>query len=332
MSAPKALAVLVTGSSGFIGGHLFERFRQIGWQVAGIGRRSLDLPGYFVHDLAGPLPDSFNPPCDVVVHAAARSAPWGRRRDFLRQNVWATRHVIDFCLRHGRPRLIFLSSSSVYYRPGHQFQITEETPMPDRPVNDYARTKRAAERLVQQYPGDWVILRPRAVFGPGDTVLLPRILQAARAGRLPMLTTRDGTAVGDLIYIDNLVDYIVRAAGDARIHGCFNLTNNEPIAIRDFLLDVFRRLDIPPPQRFVSVRTAMLTAGLLERLYALGWQDREPPLTRFGVHVFAYSKTFDVSKMLGTMGPPRVSLREGVDRTISWIKGAEPCSTTPLGC
>ncbi len=332
MSVHATPAVLITGSSGFIGGQLAERCRRLSWQVAGIGRRRLDQPGYFVHDLTRPLPDSFRPPCDVVVHAAARASPWGRRRDFVRQNVWATRNVIDFCLRHGRPRLVFLSSSSVYYRPAHQLGITEETPLPARAVNDYARTKRMAEELVRQYPGEWVILRPRAVFGPGDTVLLPRVLHAARVGRLPLLAEPNGPAVGDLIYIDNLVDCIVRAAADRSIHGCFNITNNEPIAIREFLLDLLRRLDIPAPRRSVSLRAAMLTAGLLEGFYALCLPDREPPLTRFGVHVFAYSKTFDVSRMLVTMGPPRVPLREGVERTVAWVKGGAPCSTPPRTC
>src|SRR5262249_38661197 len=133
---------------------------------------------------------------------------------------------------------VFLSSSSVYYRPCHQFGITEETPLPERPVNHYAATKRKAESLVAAYPGPWVILRPRAVFGPGDTVLFPRILRAAQAGRLPLLVA-DGPVTGDLIYIENLVDYTVRAATDPLVRGCFNLTNNEPVPVLDFLLDIF---------------------------------------------------------------------------------------------
>jgi 2-alkyl-3-oxoalkanoate reductase len=295
--------------------------------VTGIGRRSLPLAGYFVHDLSRPLPPSFDLPFDVVVHNAARSSPWGRREEFERHNVQATQHVIDACLRQGRPKLLFLSSSSVYYRPAHQLGITEETPLPSRPINDYAATKRKAEALVRRYPGSWAILRPRAVIGPGDTVLFPRILRAARAGRLPLLISPDGPVVGDLIYIDNLVDSVVRAATAADVQGCFNLTNNEPVPILDFLLDVFDRLGIPAPRRRVSVRTAMVTARLLEWFYTVCLPDREPPITRFGVHVFAYSKTFNVSKMLVTMGQPRVPLTEGVKRIVAAIKGGGPSGT-----
>ncbi len=294
------------------------------WRTTGLGRRAVPQVDYAIHDLTSPLPDTFGPPVDVVIHAAARSSPWGRWQDFERQNVQATRHIIDYCLRHGRPRLIFLSSSSVYYRPGHQLNITEDTPFPEKPVNHYAATKRHAEELVKGYPGEWVILRPRAVFGPGDTVLLPRVLEAARAGRLPLLNAPGGPAVGDLIYIDNLVDCIVRAATDSQIHGCINLTNNEPVVIQDFLLEILRRLDIPPPRRSVSVRNAMIGAGLLEWFYAWCLPGREPPITRFGIHVFSYSKTFEVSRMLQTMGPPRVPLAEGVERTVAWVRASQP--------
>ncbi len=310
--------VLVTGSSGFIGGHLFNRFREMGWDVTGVGRRPLATPGYVAHDLTTPLP--FDEPFDVVIHGAARSSPWGSRREFERQNVLATKQVLDSCAAHGSPRLVFISSSSVYYRPGPQLGITEETPLPEKAVNHYAATKQEAEALVRQYQGDWVIVRPRAVFGPGDTVLLPRILHAAREGRLPLLVGKDGPAVGDLIYIDNLVDAIVYAATHDDVQGAYNLTNNEPVAIQDFLLELFRRLDIAPPTRRVKVPVAMAAAALLEFVHAVFMPHKEPPITRFGIHVFAYSKTFDVSKMLATMGAPRVSLPEGLARTVASLQ------------
>jgi nucleoside-diphosphate-sugar epimerase len=215
--------VLITGSSGFIGGHLFDRFRAMGWDVTGIGRRPVAKPGYVAHDLTRPLPidldrqsNGVDASFDVVIHGAARSSPWGSRREFERQNVLATKHVLDYCAAHGSPRLVFISSSSVFYRAGHQLGITEETPLPENAVNHYAATKQEAEALVKQYRGPWVIARPRAVFGPGDTVLLPRILHAAREGRLPLLVGKDGPAVGDLIYIDNLVDAGGQRGSDLR--------------------------------------------------------------------------------------------------------------------
>lgn len=317
MALQSNLRVLVTGSSGFIGGHLFRRFREIGCDVTGIGRRSLDEPHYVAHDLTRPLP--FDRTFDVVVHGAARSSPWGSRREFFEQNVLATKNVLDYCRAHGRPKLVFISSSSVFYRDGHQLGITEETPLPEKAVNHYAATKQQAEALVREYEGAWVIARPRAVFGPGDTVLLPRILHAARAGRLPLIVAKE-PAVGDLIYIDNLVDAIVFAATNAQVNGAFNLTNNEPVAIQTFLLELFAKLGIAPPSKRVRMPVAMTVATLLELVYKIFLPRTEPPITRFGIHVFAYSKTFDVTKMLATMGPPRISLAEGLARTVAALQ------------
>ena len=70
-------SVLVTGSSGFIGGVLHRRFQELGVRTVGIGRRKIELPGYVSHDLTRPLPEGFGR-FDAVVHAAARSSPLGK--------------------------------------------------------------------------------------------------------------------------------------------------------------------------------------------------------------------------------------------------------------
>ncbi len=315
-----ASRILITGSSGFIGTHLVRRFREKGWNVLGIGRRPLDEVDYLSHDLSHPLPTSLDGPFDVVIHAAARSNPWGTKREFENDNVVGTQNVIDYCLWNGSPKLIYLSSSSVYYRPEHQWEITEETPLPDRHVNQYAATKRRAEELVRRYPGDWAILRPRAVFGPGDSVLLPRIIRAARERRLPVLVAPDGPVIGDLIYIDNLIDAVETAATLPSATGVFNLTNNQPVPIIEFLFTVFDGLGIPRPQRQVSARFAMLMARVLEAFHRVCLPHKEPAITRFGVHVFRYSKTFDVSRANAILGPSRVTLGEGLQRTIAWFQ------------
>ena len=316
------MRILVTGASGFVGGAFMARFRdRPGLLLHGIGRRRLNDDHYTSLDLAEPFELPFVP--DVVLHAAARATLWGRRRDYERDNITTTRNVIDFCRRHGSPRLIYVSSSSVFYRSGHQLGLTEASPIGPHFANDYAATKYAGEVLVRAYPGSSVIVRPRAVFGPGDTVLFPRILKAARAGRLPRLVAEGPPAIGDLIYIDTLVDYLMAVAVRPAAADAYNLTNNEPIVIQDFLLAVFARLGLPAPTRRVSVRTAMAAAAVTEAVYRVLGLAGEPPITRFGVGVLAWSKTFDITRALTDLGPPSVSLAEGVGAFVQWQK-AQP--------
>ncbi|MCA9129412.1 MAG: NAD(P)-dependent oxidoreductase [Planctomycetales bacterium] len=314
---------LVTGASGFVGSALVQRLRESGNSWIGIGRRKLDGPNYISHDLGHAFPQDRieGQAFDAVIHAAARASPWGPDRQFEHDNVVATKNVVDYCERcDNPPKLIFISSSSVYYRPTHQFNLTESSPLAEHPINAYAATKMRAERIVETYSGDWCILRPRAVFGPGDTVLLPRIISAAKQGKLPRLVTGGEPVVGDLIYIDNLVDYIMLSATSTDVQGVYNLTNNEPVPIWDFLSSVLQQMGIAPPSRRVSIRSAMLAATCLEIFYRYCMPAREPAITRFGVHVFAYSKTFDVRKCLNAMGNVRVPLEQGVHRTVSSLR------------
>lgn len=316
-----ACRVLVTGVSGFVGGALGAHLRAHGrYHVTGISRtpaREGAVDRFVAHDLTTPLPVSLGT-FDAIVHAAALSAPWGHPSAFRAQNVDATRHMLAFARAAGCRKFVFISSSSVHYRHGDQLHISEQTPLPPRPINEYAATKREAEALVHASGLDAVILRPRAVFGPGDTVLFPRILRAARKGFLPRMRRADGaTPQGDLIYIDNLSHYIERAIA-LPCSGVFNLTNNEPVDLFAFLAGVVQRLGLRPVERPVPVPLAFALAGLLE--FGSRWLAgyREPPITRFGVEVMAYSKTFDVSRALAAFGPPPVPLHEGLERFVAW--------------
>jgi nucleoside-diphosphate-sugar epimerase len=313
------MKILVTGASGFVGGSFMRRFAgRSDLDVLGVGRRATDLPNYIQMDLSRPFDLDMNP--DVVIHAAARASPWGSQREYHAQNVLATAHVIDYCQRHGHPRLIYVSSSSVFYREEHQMGLTEASPIGPNFINAYAQTKYMGEELVCAYPGEKVVLRPRAVFGPGDTVLFPRILEAAAKGKLPLFTGQDQPVLGDLIYIDVLCDYLLAAAIAPNPSGSYNLTNAQPIEIQVFLLQILKRLGLAAPTRQVSVATALRAATVVEWVYRLIHLPGEPPITRFGVGVFAYSKTFDVSRALQDLGPPGVSLDEGVERFITWQK------------
>jgi len=313
--------ILITGASGFVGSSFCQQFAtREDVEMMGLGRRETDLPNYVRADLTQPLRLDWQP--DVVIHAAARSLPWGSLAEFRRQNVEATQHVIDFCIAKHVKKLVYVSSSSVFYRYEDQFGLTEGCPIGPNFVNYYARTKYEGEDLVRNFPGAWAILRPRAVFGPRDSVLFPRILRAAREGRMAAITRPGPAAVGDLIYIDSLCDYLMRAALDASATGEFNLTNNQPIEIQAFIADIFARLDLPPTRRNVSRSTAMRVAVVMEWIYKCFLHWKEPPITPFGVGVLGYSKTFDVSKSIRVLGPPSVALEEGVERFVQWQREA----------
>jgi len=315
------MRLLVTGASGFVGGRLAELATAQGHEVVGVGRRRLEGRGYLSVDLgrttADDLPELPWRP-DAVVHCAARATPYAPRRDYERDNVDATRTVLAWCERLGRPRLVHVSSSSVLYRDGDQLDLTEDSPVGPPFANDYARTKAASETVVRTYAGSWVIARPRAVFGPGDTVLFPRIIAAAKAGRIPRLTGRAAPAVGDLIYVDNLADYLLQLAARPELGGVYHLTNAEPVEIQAMLLEVIERLGLRPPTREVALTTAMRVATVLERAWRILRLPGEPPITPYGVGVLSWSKTFVPDRMLRDLGPPRVSVAEGVDAFVAW--------------
>lgn len=317
------MKLLLTGASGFIGGRFMQRFRGTpGLDLLGVGRRALADTDYRAVDLSRPFDLDFAP--DVVIHAAALSSPFAPRREYLRHNVDATRHVIDWCRAHGLPKLIYISSSSVHYRPRDQLGIREADPIGPAFANTYAETKAAGETLVRDYPGAWTILRPRAVFGPGDTVLFPRLLAAAERGRLPRIVRDGPPAVGDLISVDALADYMLRAAQRPDAVGAFNLSHGEPVEMQAFIADIFRRLDLPPPTRTVSYRVARTAAHAAELAWTLLPLRGEPPVTRFGIDVLSFSKTFDIAKARAVLGAPSQTLAEGVETFVAWQKAQAP--------
>ena len=314
--------ILITGASGFVGGSFCRQYAQRDdLEIRGLGRKEIGLPGYIRADLTRPLQLDWTP--DIVIHAAARSSPWGSLAEFRKQNVLATTQVLNFCESKGVKKLIYISSSSVFYREGDQLGMTEETAIGPEFVNHYARTKFEGEEIVRRFSQAWCVLRPRAVFGPHDTVLFPRLLRAARQSRMVTITRPGPPAVGDLIYIETLCDYMLRAALDPSVTGNFNITNNEPVELQAFIADIFSALGLPPVKREVPKATAIRVAWVLEKAYELFIPWKEPPITRFGVEVLSSSKTFDVSKTLRVLGPPGVKLEEGLRRFIQWQKGQD---------
>jgi nucleoside-diphosphate-sugar epimerase len=315
-------SALVTGTSGFLGSALGRHLRASGYRVTGISRhppRPNATDNYIKHDLAAPLPSDL-PRHDVIIHAAALASPWAKPTDYQSNIVEATRHILDYALRTKGDHFVLISTTAVFYILDDQFDITEETPFPHMPINGYAAAKRQAEQLVSSRWDKALIIRPRAIYGPGDTVLFPRILKAASKGLLPQIVrSNDTKARADLVYIGNLV-HAIEFAIRKKLSGCINITDACPQDTNTLLGEVLERLGYPLPKFRLSVEKAMRLAYIAEWTSAHFFNWREPPITRFGVSSVAHSKTFDVRRMLELIGPPPFTPEQGIAAFVEWHK------------
>ena len=307
--------ILLTGASGFIGGAFLRRFAgRENLQLFAVGRREpADLPAgvsWRTLSLADLLQWEISP--DVVIHAAGRASPWGSDRDYYRDNVETTEQVRDFCRRRGFPRLLFLSSAAVYYRFAHCYDLDENT-LPAEPFTSaYGRSKFLAEHCVAAYEGEKTILRPCAVFGPGERLLFPPLLQAAQKQQLWRLRSRGGPAQSDLMHVDALCDYLLQATLKKELQPCYNLSSAQTVDVDLLMQEVLRTLELPSVSRTLNLQTALAFAGAMEWVWRRLKLRGEPPITRFGVAVFGYSATLNVTRMLNDFGPPDIPLAQSL--------------------
>jgi len=326
---------IVTGATGFLGMHVCERLRGMGWNVTGLGRNpsageALERAG--VRFVRTPLEDrtAVADACagqDYAFHCAALSSPWGDYRDFHASNVQGTAHMLEGCLRHGVRRLIHVSTPSLYFDFRDRLAIKESDPLPPRFVNSYAKTKRLAEEAVLAAAGQGlaaVILRPRAIFGPRDSALFPRLLRANGESGIPMIG--GGQALLDLTYVDNVVDAMLLgcSAPKEALGRAYNITNGEPVIFRELVTSLMSRLGIPLRVRELPYPAAYGAAGLMELAHRALRRPGEPVLTRYAVGVLARSQTLDITEARERLGyAPRVPLQEGIETFARWWKEHE---------
>ena len=309
------MRVLVTGGTGFLGGRCLQALASSGrFDASATGRRLSSAPAGFdfiAADLSEPGALARLPAVDAVVHTAALSSPWGRAQDFDQANVVATRNLLEWAEQAGVQRLIHISTPALYFAPFDRFDVGEEEVLPGKPINDYARTKTQAENLVLQSPLSTAILRPRAIYGPGDTALLPRLEAALRRGWLPLM--RDGQAVTNLTHVDDVCDAIV-AALESSAQGVFNIAGGEAIPLNWLVNEIARANSLAFRWQPVPLPIAMLAARGTEAVFTGLRLPSEPRLTRYSLGIFAYSLTLNTKRAQEVLGwRPRILIADGFE-------------------
>ncbi|MBX7219079.1 MAG: NAD-dependent epimerase/dehydratase family protein [Blastocatellia bacterium] len=326
--------MLVTGGTGFLGQHLARRLLALGHRVTVLGRnrtlgQELERAGVHFQPVEFHDAEAVITACrrqDFVFHCGALSAPWGKAADFHTANVLGTRHVITGCQTFGVHRLVHVSTPSIYFDFRDRENIAENEPLPTRAANEYARTKRLAETLVDEAHRAGlpvVTVRPRAIFGPGDTVIFPRLIKAFEQGRLKIIGT--GRNLADVTYVDNVVDGLLLAAqAETHVLGKkYNLTNGEPAPLWDIITRLLAKLGFSFRPGYIPYAGALIAATVMETVARLIPNAPEPVLTRYSVGVLAKTQTLDITAARQELGyQPKISLETGLNRFAAWWKAS----------
>jgi nucleoside-diphosphate-sugar epimerase len=309
----------VTGGSGFIGGKLVERLVAAGSKVRALARS--DRSAAAVEALgAEPVRGDLDDPasivagaegCDTAFHLAAHVEQWGPREDFVRFNVDGSRNVVEGARRAGVRRFVHCGTEAVLNVGEPMVNVDETAPLrPDSKVH-YSATKADAERVVLGASGDGfeaVSLRPRLVWGRGDTTLLPEFVALTRAGKFLWLD--GGHHLTSTTHVDNVVEGLVLAAARGRGGEAYFVTDGDPVEFRSFVSEMIASQGVEPPTRSIPAWAGGAFAAVSEAAWRVLPLRGEPPLTRLAYWLSAKECTIDISKARAELGYEPVIDRE----------------------
>ncbi|KAK6158794.1 hypothetical protein DH2020_006108 [Rehmannia glutinosa] len=290
---------------------------------------------------------------EVVFHMAAPDSSINNHQLHHSVNVQGTRNIIDACVELKTKRLIYTSSPSVVFDGVHGILNGDESlPYPAKHNDSYSATKAEGEALVIKSNGSNGLLtcciRPSSIFGPGDKLLVPSLVAAARSGKSKFIIG-DGNNMYDFTYVENVAHAHIcaeralasegtvaeKAAGQMDflpdLKGstvnmvsivslqAFFITNMEPIKFWEFMSLILEGLGYERPKLKIPASVMMPIAHMVELIYKLlgPYGMKVPQLTPSRIRLLSHSRTFDCSKANELLGyTPVVPLQEGLKRTI----------------
>lgn len=314
--------VFVTGGSGFVGQHLLRTLAGAGHRVRALARSgsSADIVAACgAQPSRGDVTDydalhRGMRDCAAVVHAAAHTQQWGPTSRFEQINVTGTATVLAAARSAGVRRVVGVSTEAVLADGRPLVRVDETYPRAARPVGEYPRTKALAEQRVLAANGDGLetaVVRPRLVWGPGDTTILPAVLDAARRGRFAWID--GGRYLTSTCHVTNACAGIALALERAQPGEVYFLTDGEPVQFRAFLTALAATVGVALPDRSLPRRLAWALAAAAESCWTLLRLASEPPITRTFLALSAQEMTVDDSKARRELNfAPPVSRDEGL--------------------
>jgi 2-alkyl-3-oxoalkanoate reductase len=325
--------VLITGGGGFVGKALVKWLRNENIDCSVLGRNNYpELQSLKIKCYQGDICNkdfilSTIKDFDVVFHVAALAGIWGKKECFYNINVVGTENIIEACIKNNIPALVYTSTPSVVFSGEDILGGDERLPYSQHFLCEYARTKVIAEKIalsVDQAVLKTCAIRPHLIWGPGDPHLIPRLIDRGKKRSLKIVG--EGENIVDITYIENVAMAHLLAAKNLLTTGsssakAYFIGQERPVKLWRWINTLFKELNIPQVEKKISLSAAYNAGRILETVHKLIIPDKEPVMTRFLAEQLAKSHYFSHQAAHVDFGyTPLVSIEEGMDRLLHWLK------------
>jgi 2-alkyl-3-oxoalkanoate reductase len=321
------MRVLVTGGTGFTGTALVKRLIDEGHSVVALdykeGLQCDALRGHGAEVVIGSVTDKevvqrSMKGVEFVFHLAAAFRELNVPNSFYDDvNVGGTRVVLESARQHGVRKFIYCSTCGVHGNVDHP-PANEDAPI--KPADYYQRTKYEAEPLVlaESGPMETVILRPAAIYGPGDPERFFMIFKRVAKGTFPMFGS--GRTLYHPLYIDNLVDSLLLCMPPGVGRGrAYLIADEHYYPIEEIVKEVARALDVDVRIPHYPVLPVVAVGHVVEKVcrpFGI-----TPPIFPRRVDWYRQNRAFDISRAKRELGyVPRVPLPAGLRLTGQWYR------------
>jgi nucleoside-diphosphate-sugar epimerase len=314
------MRIFITGASGFVGGAAARHFVSKGYDVRAMSRSEKSdkainaLRATPIRcDLENVTPANIDN-AEVVLHCAAFVEQWGPKDAWKKFNVDGTARVLAAAKAAGVKRFIHISTESVLWK-GQSLNDADETyPLALNSPYPYAQTKAQAEVLVQKANTpefQTIILRPRFIWGPGDTTLLPLIEHMAKTGG--WMWVNHGRAMTSTTHIANLVYAIELATTQGKGGEAYFVLDDGVRSMHDMISGMAAARGVTLPEKNISAGMADFIGGACETVWRTFGLKSEPPLTRFSAMIMSRNSVLNDAKARREMGyAPVISVADGL--------------------
>lgn len=322
------MRILVTGGTGFTGKALVKRLLDLGHEVVALdykeGLKTQEIRDWGAEVILGSVTDQevvrrSMKGVEIVHHVAAAFREMNVPDSYYHEvNVGGTRNVLQAALEAGVRKLVYCSTCGVH---GNIDNPPGGEDAPIRPADYYQRTKYEAEPIVREYCDrglPTVILRPAAIYGPGDPERFGLIFRRVARGTFPMFGS--GRTYYHPLYIDSLVDaFVLAMEGDRGVGEAYLIADEQYLEIEDLVRRVARALNVDVRIPHYPIVPIVAAGHLCEKLckpFGIA-----PPLFPRRVDWYRQNRAFRIDKAKRDLGyRPAVGIDEGLERTAEWYR------------